>query len=528
MPPNPHLAAALEELRVLQATGARVFASSELKRSTRTLLVKHGFLQEVMKGWLISSSTGTRAGDTTPWFASFWEFCRRYCDARFDAAWHVSPEQSLLLHAENAAVPRQVVIYSPRANNDRIDLPHRTSLFALKVEAMLSPGELAERAGVRVFTVEAALVNALPSFFADHPVDARVVLGAIRDPAPLVAQLLEGRQPIVGGRLVGALRHIGNVAAADEMAAALKSADIDIRVSDPFDDSAEAPAAGSARAAARAGFRPASPIVARLRELWKRSRDAAAAHAPEKPARKPARATYAKHVDDIYTQDAYHSLSIEGYQVTPDLIERVATGSWSPGTSDRDRQDANALAARGYWQAFQHVRDSAIAILQTGDVTTIRRSYREWYRELFSPHVAAGLLAARLLAGHRTGPVYLRGSRHVPPRAEIVGEAMATLFDLVEAEPDPFVRAVLGHWLIGYVHPFPDGNGRIARFVMNALLAAGRYPWTVIRVDDRSTYLSALESASVEGDVTPFAAFVARQVQRSSTQPRARTRRTKT
>jgi Fic family protein len=92
---------------------------------------------------------------------------------------------------------------------------------------------------------------------------------------------------------------------------------------------------------------------------------------------------------------------------------------------------------------------------------------------------------------------------------------MPALFDLIEHEPEPGVRAVLGHWLLGYVHPFPDGNGRVARFLMNTLLAAGGYPWTVIRVEDRAEYLGALETASVQSDVRPFARFVASQMQRT-------------
>jgi hypothetical protein len=28
-----------------------------------------------------------------------------------------------------------------------------------------------------------------------------------------------------------------------------------------------------------------------------------------------------------------------------------------------------------------------------------------------------------------------------------------------EKETEPSVRAVLGHWLFGYIHPYPDGNG---------------------------------------------------------------------
>jgi hypothetical protein len=44
---------------------------------------------------------------------------------------------------------------------------------------------------------------------------------------------------------------------------------------------------------------------------------------------------------------------------------------------------------------------------------------------------------------------------------------------------------------------------------MNAMLASGGYPWTIIPVTRRSEYLAALESASVDGDIEPFTRFVA-------------------
>ena len=48
---------------------------------------------------------------------------------------------------------------------------------------------------------------------------------------------------------------------------------------------------------------------------------------------------------------------------------------------------------------------------------------------------------------------------------------------LVSPRHDPrVVRAVIGHWLFGYIHPCADGNGRVARFVMNVLLASGDDP----------------------------------------------------
>jgi Fic family protein len=89
---------------------------------------------------------------------------------------------------------------------------------------------------------------------------------------------------------------------------------------------------------------------------------------------------------------------------------------------------------------------------------------------------------------------------------------MPALFDLIEAEPEPSVRAVLGHWLFGYIHPYSDGNGRMARFLMNVLLASGGYPWTVVCVEDRATYLNALDRASIDVDASPFAKFIAERV----------------
>jgi Fic family protein len=222
---------------------------------------------------------------------------------------------------------------------------------------------------------------------------------------------------------------------------------------------------------------------------------------------------YLAFVDNLYRSDAYHSLSIEGYRVTMELIERVRTGDWDPDNRDSDRRSRDALAARGYWQTFRLVRETVrAAIAGDNPAVLVRAAHQDWYRELFQPSMAAGLIPAAALAGYRNDPVYLRGSRHVPPSWETVRDAMPTFFDLLEGEAEPSVKAVLGHWLFGYIHPWSDGNGRMARFVMNVLLASGGYPWTVIRVDDRDAYLASLERASIHHDMEPFARFLAERV----------------
>ena len=286
----------------------------------------------------------------------------------------------------------------------------------------------------------------------------------------------------------------------------MKTAGYDVRESDPFEPRQDVQP-----------IRPGiAPIVGRLQAIWETQRQAIVdifRAAPGLPADPTA---YLKFVEDIYESDAYHSLSIEGYSVTPALIDRVRQGDWNPRGSEEDRKSRDALAARGYWQAFQQVKDAVASIIGGAPAgILVRDAHRDWYRELFQPSVAAGILRPAALAGYRNHPVYLRGSRHVPPRAETVTDAMSALFDLLEREPEPSVRVVLGHWLFGYIHPYPDGNGRIARFLMNAMLASGGYPWTVIRVEDRASYLSTLETASVQLDVRPFAAFIFERVTRS-------------
>jgi Fic family protein len=59
-----------------------------------------------------------------------------------------------------------------------------------------------------------------------------------------------------------------------------------------------------------------------------------------------------------------------------------------------------------------------------------------------------------------------------------------------------------------------DGNGRMGRFLLNLMLASGGYPWTVVPVGDRRTYMEALESASVREDIIPFADFLASLVEK--------------
>ena len=388
--PSEKLGASLAVLERLQEGHRRVFRSRELTRVHRERLIRNGFLREVMKGWLMSSSPDAAPSETTPWFASFWEFCVAYCTARFDEEWHLSPEQSLLLHAENTVIPAQVVIYTPGGANNRVELLFGTSLFDLKRKEIPPEADLTRRDGLRLYTPEAALIKVPAAFFARNPIEARVALSGIRDASGVLSRLLDGGHSTVAGRLAGAFRRIGRGEIADEILTAMKRSGYDVRESDPFQH--DWTLGGPSRTEA--------PIVGRLQSLWESMRETAIASFPEAPGLPEDSRAYLAHVDDIYRNDAYHSLSIEGYRVTPDLIERVRSGNWDPDNRAVDRRGRDALAARGYWQAFQLVRNTVSEVMAGGSpAALIRAAHGDWYRELFQPSVEAGLIGASTLGG---------------------------------------------------------------------------------------------------------------------------------
>ena len=499
--PSEKLAASLEALKNLQDKGHSAIQSRELSRIHRERLVQHGFIQEVMRGWYIPARPDETAGESTAWYASFWKFCATYLDDRMGEAWCLSPEQSLSLHAENWTVPRQLLVRAPAGRNQVTTLPFGTSLLEVR-SALPEAQEAVRKDGQRLFTLPAALVAASPAFFTSNSTDARTALAMVRDASDVLAKLLTGGHSVIAGRLAGAFRNIGRADSADEILQTMKAAGYDVREHDPF--AAASPVLFSSR--------EPSPCVNRLRLMWQSMRQSVLENFPKAPGigSIQSAAHYLQRVEEIYTTDAYHSLSIEGYKVTPDLIEQVRQGAWNPDKNATDAEHVSAMAARGYWQAFQRVKGSIEKILNganAGDV--ISADHRDWYREMFAPSVSAGILKASDLAGYRTGDVFIRRSMHVPPRPDAVRDAMPALMALLREEKEAAVRVVLGHFLFVYIHPYMDGNGRMGRFLMNTMMASGGYPWLIVPVEQRTAYMEALEAASVDGDIVPFTRFLA-------------------
>ena len=92
---------------------------------------------------------------------------------------------------------------------------------------------------------------------------------------------------------------------------------------------------------------------------------------------------------------------------------------------------------------------------------------------------------------------------------------METLFNCIKTEPHAGVRAILGHYLFVFIHPYMDGNGRISRFLMNTMLASGGYFWTIIENAKRTSYINSLRIADETQNLIPFTEFIIKEMEKS-------------
>ena len=77
-------------------------------------------------------------------------------------------------------------------------------------------------------------------------------------------------------------------------------------------------------------------------------------------------------------------------------------------------------------------------------------------------------------------------------------------FDIYRTLETPFARAVYMMFLVAEVHPFVDGNGRLARIMMNAELVRAGEERILIPTIYRTNYLSALRALSGVDNPTPL------------------------
>jgi len=157
------------------------------------------------------------------------------------------------------------------------------------------------------------------------------------------------------------------------------------------------------------------------------------------------------------------STSIEGFSVAPDEAIAIVSGEETPSPGDQDR-----MAVACYSQAMDHV-----------GVMADDPAFHWVERVILDLHFDACSFQRDKNPGRwRTGAIGVTGSGgrliYDAPGADRVPSLMAEVVDWLEhGDPDAHVvvRAAMAHLHVVSVHPFRDGNGRIARIVQSLVLA---------------------------------------------------------
>ena len=198
----------------------------------------------------------------------------------------------------------------------------------------------------------------------------------------------------------------------------------------------------------------------------------------------------------------YHSNAIEGNTLTLRETQQVIEGR-TPG-GDR--------LLREVYEARNH--DRALRLIERWAADQPAGAMTESELLLVHAQVLADI-DVNAAGRFRSERVLIAGTGFVPPSGHRFGVLMPAMIRLANRDlVHPVLQAVELHYNLVAIHPFMDGNGRTARLMMNLHLLRRGYPLAIIRVTERSEYLTALDEAN-RGRIEVFARFVAGSLKRS-------------
>ena len=211
--------------------------------------------------------------------------------------------------------------------------------------------------------------------------------------------------------------------------------------------------------------------------------------------------------DELRLLHTYHSNAIEGNTLTLQETKLVLEeGITIGGKSLREHLEATNLA-----EAYDLI-ESIAKDKREIDHTTVQQIHEVVVRGI---KVDAGK--------YRVHNVRITGATKTPPDFSKVTRMMDDLIAFLnlnlqdkEKKEHPVKTAAFMHHKLVEIHPFTDGNGRVARLLTNLFLVKEGYPPIVLRKEERGKYYRFLRLVD-GGNLEPFANFIAKSVDESLT-----------
>ena len=211
----------------------------------------------------------------------------------------------------------------------------------------------------------------------------------------------------------------------------------------------------------------------------------------------------------------YNSNAIEGNTLTyGETRSLILHGLTAQGKPLRDHLDIEGhdTAVKAIEDAISNDRELTEVFIRNLHRILLKEPYE---REAETPE---GQRVTRIISigDYKTTPNNVTTSTgetyyFTPP--DQVKSAMGDLIDWYRAKEregeHPIIIAATFHYRFVRIHPFDDGNGRMARLLMNMILIKHGYTVSLIRHDNRDEYLGQLEQADKTEDLAEFISYIA-------------------
>ena len=204
-------------------------------------------------------------------------------------------------------------------------------------------------------------------------------------------------------------------------------------------------------------------------------------------------------IEDIRLRHTYHSDAIEGNTLTLQETKLVL----EEGVTIGGKPLKDHIEARNDAEAF----DLMIELVKSK-----KKISQETIQQIHE-FVMKGIL--KNPDQYRTENVAITGAKMRPPSYLKIVKLMDEYIQNIEKfELQPVKNAAFIHHEFVRIHPFIDGNGRVARLLTNFYLIKNGYPPIVIQKEYRKKYYKTLNKAD-QGNLSDFATFIARTVNES-------------
>lgn len=197
--------------------------------------------------------------------------------------------------------------------------------------------------------------------------------------------------------------------------------------------------------------------------------------------------------NDFLVDFIFNSISLDTAIVTPEDVEAIIDGNVE-GLNPRVVSLVN-----NYLESFLY----AITLASKKEPFN-ENDLKDLHEKVVNGFANGGL--------YRNVDISIRGSNHTPPSFIKVYDRMKKYFDTINDDNnDLYYNIAFSHLQLMKIHPFLDGNGRLARIVLNYMLLKNGLKPVIINYSDREKYFDLLEEFKVNKNIDPFITFLKEQ-----------------